>query len=219
MSQTVKAPTVRPMTPARRPRDLLDDAFDLCRDELSGFVDRNMRQHHFAGDNWFALATRFWLGDKTRDDAGNLLRVMDEHWACFAGVLDVETRTTVRELRSVRKHLGSTRPFTVAQAVRSVEAVGALLDAVGAHCRDTVSEILVALSLTDVGRDLSRVVGKVGAPARPEPVLRLVEEIRNDSVHAGWIDRVASHLGTPRYETAGTVHLETSGRVRRLCSA
>jgi hypothetical protein len=211
MNPTVKAPDERPEAQGRRPRQVVDEAFALVRQELLPFVDRHMRSNHIAGENWHSIATRFWLGAKTRDDAGNLLRVMDENWTCFGDVLDPETRIEVRALRAARKDFVHTRPFTVAQAVQSVKTAASLLRAIGAHCESAVSELLVALSLADAGRDLSRIAAQVGGPARTHHVTRVRQDICNEALRAGWIDRVTSHFGT-RYQQAGTVHLET-GRV------
>ena len=214
MNDTEKASPARPVAPGRRPRDVVDDAFALVRQELAGFVDRHMRERHFAGDNWHAIATRFWLGDKTRDDPGNLLRVIDDNWTCFADVLGDESRQVVRNLRTARKELSSRRPFTVAQATRAVGEIGDLLDAAGANSRLAVSDIVGALEGTDVGRELAR--GAATADAhQAAPVVRVREEVRNESLRAGRIDRVVSHFGT-RYEQAGTVHLDTSARGARL---
>jgi len=218
MSPTGRVPEEPLEAHGRRPRQVADAAFTLVRQELIPFVERRMRSTHFAGDNWHSIATRFWLGDKTRDDAGNLLRVVDENWTCFADVLGSETRTAVRELRTTRKDFAQKRPFTVAQAVHSVEVAGALLKAIGANCEFAVSELLVALSLTDVGRDLSRVAAKVARHERHDHSLRVLQDVRNEALKAGWIDRVSSYFGT-RYEQAGTVHLETSGGAARLRSA
>ncbi len=217
MIETVKAPTARPAAPGRRPRDVVEDAFGLLRPELAGFVDRHMRRRHFAADNWHAMATRFWLGDKSREEPGNLLRVMGENWACFSDILDPEIRATLHELRAVKKDLASRRPFTVTQATDAVEEVARLLDAVGTDGHSAVAGILADLAGTDGGRDPMQRTPRPDAVAVP-PVVRIREDIHNESLRAGWIDRVVSHFGT-RYEVAGTVHLETSARDARLRSA
>jgi hypothetical protein len=217
MTDTMKAPTAHPNAPGRRPRDIVEDAFGLLGPDLTGFVDRVMRVRHFAGDNWHGIATRFWLGDKRRDDPGNLLRLMTENWACFSDMLDPQVRATVHELRAVRKDLASRRPFTVTQATNAVEEIASLLDAAGADGRGAVAGVVEALTGTDLGRDPIRVLAKpVANPV--QPVVRIRQEIRNESMRAGWIDRVVSHFGT-RYELAGTVHLETSARGVRLLPA
>lgn len=214
MIDTVKAPAARPAAPGRRPRDVVEDAFGLLRHELAGFVDRLMRQRHFAGDNWHAMATRFWLGDKSREEPGNLLRVMSENWACFSDILDPEIRATLHELRAVKKDLASRRPFTVTQATNAVDEIARLLDAAGTDGHSAVAGILADLVGTDAGRDPLQVTERPDA-GTVRPVVRIREDICNESLRAGWIDRVVSHFGT-RYEVAGTVHLETSARHARL---
>ena len=215
MSPTGRVPEEPLEAHGRRPRQVADAAFTLVRQELIPFVERRMRSTHFAGDNWHSIATRFWLGPKTRDDAGNLLRIMDENWACFGDVLEPETRIKIRELRAIRKDFAQKRPFTMAQAARLVDTVTQVLRAIGAPSEGALAELRAALSATDLGRDAARMAAAVGGPRRSEHVTRVRLDICNDALRVGWIDRVSSHFGT-RYQPAGTVHLETVGLDSRL---